>query len=167
MKLKKLISDDIESFLNKAVAHELTNTQIYLGIYSWLADNGINNGAEVYKKWAIEESTHAHKAMEYLDDKNAKIIIPALEKSKIEYKSIDEVLLATFDREVDTDDLYKLITTKCLREGDHTTATFVEWYLTEQIEEIRRSREIIDYSNLIGESPMRNYFIDQEFKKYL
>jgi len=79
-KLKKLISDDIESFLNKAIAHELTNSQIYLGIYSWLSDNGINNGADVYKKWSVEETTHAHKIMEYLDDKNAKILIPKMNK---------------------------------------------------------------------------------------
>lgn len=167
MKLKKLISDDIESFLNKAIQHELTNTHMYLGIYSWLSCNGINNGAEVYKKWATEETTHAHKVMEYLDDKNCKIVIPALEKACIEYKSIDEVLLTTFDREVSTDDLYKQIITKTLREGDHSTAAFLEWFTNEQIEEIKKSREMIDYATLIGDTPMKSYFIDQEFKKYL
>ena len=139
---------------NKAIAHELTNTQIYLGIYSWMADNGVNNGADVYKKWSAEETTHAHKLMEYLDDKNAKINIPSLDKPQMEYSSIDDVLVVTFNREVLTDDLYKQLTTKCLREGDHTTATFTEWFLNEQIEEIRKSREMVDYSNLIGDTPV-------------
>lgn len=167
MKLKKLISDDIESFLNKAVQHERTNVQLYSAMYSWLVENGFNTAGKALLKWSDEEMGHSHKVEEYIDDRNACIIIPALEKPPCKYKGIMEVLMAIFDREVATEELYKILQTKALREGDHPTHTFATWFISEQKEEIVRSREMIDYANLIGESPMRDYFIDQEFKKYL
>ena len=168
MKLKKLISEDIESFLNKAIAHEYTNSHIYRGMYSWLVENGFNNAGEVLFKWGNEELGHAHKVEEFLDDRNACIIIPALEKPPCTFKGIMVVLMAIFDREVATEELYKVLQTKALREGDHPTHTFATWFISEQKEEIVKIRKLIDYANLLGESnPMLNYFIDQEFKELL
>jgi ferritin len=168
MKLEKLISDDIESFLNKAIQHERTNTQLYAGMYSWLVNSGFNNAGEVMLKWSDEEMTHAHKVEEYIDDRNACIIIPALEKPPCTFKSIMEVLMAIFDREVATEELYKVLQTKALREADHPTHTFATWFISEQKEEIVKIRKLIDYANLLGEgNPMLNYFIDQEFKELL
>ena len=168
MKLKKLISDDIESFLNKAIQHERTNVQLYAAMYSWLVENGFNNAGKVMLKWSDEEMGHSHKVEEYIDDRNGCIVIPALEKPVSKYKDIMEVLMAIFDREVATEDLYKVLQTKALREGDHPTHTFATWFINEQKEEIVKIRELIDYANLIGNSnPMLNYFIDQEFKELL
>lgn len=167
-KLKKLVSDDIESFLNKAIAHERMNVQLYAGMYSWLVNNGFNNAGEVLLKWSDEEMTHAHRIEEYIDDRNAKIIIPALEKPPVEYKSIMEMLIAIFDREVGTEDLYKVLQTKALREGDHPTYEFSTWFINEQKEEIVKARKLIDYANLVGEdNPMFNYFIEKEFEELL
>ena len=168
MKLKKLISDDIEGMLNKAIHHERTNVQLYAAMYSWLVENGFNNAGKVMLKWSDEEMTHSHKVEEYIDDRNACIVIPALDKPPCKYKGIMEVLMAIFDREVATEDLYKVLQTKALREGDHPTHTFATWFINEQKEEIVKIRKLIDYANLLGESnPMLNYFIDQEFKELL
>lgn len=168
MKLKKLVSEDIESFLNKAIAHEYTNAHIYFGVASWCVDKGFNNIGEVYFKWGEEEHTHAHKVEEYVDDRNAKIIIPALDKPQTEFKNIMEVLMLTFEREVGTEEIYKVLSTKSLREGDRPTFSFCEWFINEQREEIVKIRKIIDYANLLGENnPMLNYFIDQEFSELL
>lgn len=167
-KLKKLISDDIESFLNKAIQHERTNVQLYAAMYGWLVENGFNNAGKVLLKWSDEEMTHSHKVSEYIDDRNACIVIPALEKPVSKYKGIMEILMMIFEREVATEELYKVLCTKCLREGDHPTYLFSQEMLKEQEEEIVKIREIIDYAKLIGESnPMLNYFIDKVFKKYL
>jgi len=168
MKLKKLISDDIEGMLNKAVQHERTNVQLYAAMYSWLVENGFNNAGKALLKWSDEEMTHAHKVEEYVDDRNAKIIIPALDKPQTEFKNIMEVLMLTFEREVGTEEVYKVLSTKSLREGDRPTFSFCEWFINEQREEIVKIRKIIDYANLLGENnPMLNYFIDQEFSELL
>jgi ferritin len=168
MKLKKLISDDIESFLNKAIQHERTNTQLYAAMYSWLVENGFNNAGDVMLKWSDEEMTHSHKVEEYIDDRNGCIVIPALEKPPCTFKGIMELLMAVFDREVATEELYKVLCTKCLREGDHPTYLFSQEIVKEQREELVKVRKLIDYANLLGESnPLLNYFIDQEFKGML
>lgn len=168
IKVKKLVSDDIEGMLNKAIQHESTNTQIYLGMYSWLVCNGFNNAGEVMLKWANEETGHSDKVKEYIDDRNAKIIIPALEKPVNEFKSIVEVMTIIFNREVATEDLYKVLQTKALREGDHPTHEFATWFISEQKEEIVKIRKLIDYANLIGElNPNLPYFMDKEFKELL
>lgn len=166
-KLRKLISDDIEGMLNKAIQHERTNVQLYAAMYSWLVENGFNNAGKVMLKWSDEEMTHSHKVEEYIDDRNGCIVIPALEKPPCTYKGIMEILMAIFNKEVATEELYKILQTKALREGDHPTHTFATWFINEQREEITRSRKMLDYATLLGESPMRDYFIDKEFEKYI
>lgn len=165
--LKKLVSDDIEAMLNKAIAHEYANAHIYFGMYSWLVDNGFNNAGSVLKKWGEEEHGHAHKVEEYIDDRNAKIIIPPVDKPLVEYKNLNEMMTAIFNREVETENIYKIISTKALREGDHPTYEFSSWFINEQREEIVKIRNLIDYAALLGDGCNVNYFMDLQFKELL
>jgi len=166
-KLPKLISDEMEGLLNKAVAHEYTNGQIYFGISSWMANVGFNQGAELFQKWGEEEHGHGEKVKEYIDDRNAKIVVPSLDKGVADFKDIPEILMKVFDREVETEKLYSMLATKALREGDFPTLEFTKWFTAEQREEIVKARKLVDKANLLGGCQNFNYFMDEEFGELL
>ena len=166
--LPKLISDEIEAMLNKAVLHEYTNGHIYFGMSSYFSKVGFNSAAEVLQNWGEEEHTHATKVKEYIDDRNGKIIIPALDKPLIEFTGMGEILTKVFEREVDTEKVYNILSAKALRDNDRPTFEFCTWFINEQREEIVKARKLIDSFNLIGEdNPNMKHFMEEEFKDLL
>lgn len=165
-KLPILISDSIAAYLNKSIGVEMNSSHIYLGIASWMADNSFNSGAELYEKYASEELKHAAKLREYIDDRNAQIIIPLVNKPDIEFDGIIEILQLTFDHECAVEKNYKILSTMALREGDHTTYDLSQWFLHEQVEEIRKTRILCDFATLLGDkNPLLNFMMEKEFKE--
>lgn len=168
VKIKKLISEDIEAFLNRSIKIEMDSAQIYYGMSAWLAMEGFNAGAALYRKYGDEEQTHAKKIIDYLDDRNALIQIPLVDKPSTEFKNVIDVVSKSFDHEGVVENNYKILSAKCLREGDSTTFTLAQWFLHEQIEESVKFRELLDYINLIGEANENlNYYMEKQFKKRL
>ena len=49
-----------------------------------------------------------------------------------------------------------------LQERDHTTHTFLQWYVTEQIEEEALARTMLDKLELIGDEKSGLYLFDKD-----
>ena len=49
-----------------------------------------------------------------------------------------------------------------LREKDHAANTFLQWFVTEQVEEEASAQEIRDKLKLVGDNPVALFMIDQE-----
>jgi ferritin len=50
----------------------------------------------------------------------------------------------------------------CLKEKDYTTHNFMQWYVSEQMEEEALARSILDKLNLIGNETGGMYLFDRE-----
>jgi ferritin len=50
----------------------------------------------------------------------------------------------------------------CLKEKDYTTHNFLQWYVSEQIEEEALARKIMDKLKLIGNDASGLYFFDRD-----
>jgi ferritin len=52
----------------------------------------------------------------------------------------------------------------CLKEKDYTTHNFMQWYVSEQIEEEALARTLIDKLNLIGSDKGGLYLFDRDLE---
>ena len=52
----------------------------------------------------------------------------------------------------------------CLQEKDYTTHNFVQWYVSEQLEEEALARTILDKLKLIGEDNGGMYMFDRDLE---
>jgi ferritin len=50
----------------------------------------------------------------------------------------------------------------CLKEKDYTTHNFMQWYVSEQIEEETLARNVLDKLKLIGNDKGALYFFDRD-----
>ena len=48
------------------------------------------------------------------------------------------------------------------QENDYATNIFLQWFVTEQIEEVSTVTDILDKFKMIGESKESYYFLDKE-----
>jgi ferritin len=165
--LPKLISDKVEEFLNSSIKKEMDSAQIYFGMAAWLNKVGYDNGYKLFLKYGNEEIEHAHKLMDYLDNRNGIAIVPIVSKPTQDFKDCCDLLEAAYLHEVDIENNYKTLATMCIREGDHSTYYLAHNFVGEQVEEIEKFLQLINICNLNENNPNLPAIIEEAFKDRL
>lgn len=137
------LSDDITAILNAQIKNELMSSQLYLGMTCFLDDKGWIGASKYYFKTAKEELNHMNKIYDYLFDRNVKAVVPTTDEVKQEFAGIREILESSLEHEIEVTKNWNDISEKAKAEGDNTTYEFAQWFLTEQVEEENKFREIL------------------------
>ncbi len=152
----------MEKALNEQIAMEGNASNKYLAMSCWCDGMGLEGSATFFAQHAEEERMHMLKLVNYIQDVDGKAIIPAFVAPQSDYTDINEVVQTAYESEQKvTKSIYKLVDL-ALKENDHQTHNFLQWYVSEQLEEEVLMRKIIDKIKLIGEGARSLYYIDQE-----
>ena len=156
-----MLSTKMEKALNEQIVMEGNASNKYLAMSVWCADIGLDGAATFFLHHSEEEHSHMMKLVKYLQDADRKPIIPGFGKPKADYDNIKEVISAAYENEKQvTQSIYELVDLS-LKEKDHQTHNFLQWYVAEQLEEEVLMRQIIDKVKIIGEGAHSLYYIDQ------
>ena len=135
MRIKCLISSEIETLLNQQVKKEAFSSATYLGMASWCDRNGFDGSAAYFFKQSDEERVHQLKFYKYILDMGGTAISPEISDIKNEYNSFREVFEDALDQEISVTQSIKHISARCHKEHDFVTMEFLNWFLKEQREE--------------------------------
>ena len=131
-----LISEALNTAINAQVGHELGNSHQYMAIAAYFEAENLFGLAKIYTKQAEEEREHALKFIQFLLDSGGKVTIPAVPAPRNEFKSAEDAAQVAYDSEVRTTgeiyDLMDLANT----EKNHIAANFLQWFVSEQLEEV-------------------------------
>ena len=162
-----MLKEKVEQALNKQIELELFSSQLYLAMASWCEANGFGGSATFLFDHSIEEREHALKLIHYVNDRSGHAIIPALDLPKKDYDSVKAMFEEILDHEkMISNEINELVGT-CLDERDFTTQNFLQWYVTEQIEEESLFSTILDKLNLLGEHKGSMFMFDSEMGKMI
>ncbi|MGZ5304936.1 MAG: ferritin, partial [Bacteroidia bacterium] len=91
-------------------------------------------------------------------------IVPALEQPQQTFSSIVEVFEMVLNHEIKVTNEINNLVDICLKEKDYTTHNFLQWYVSEQIEEEALARNILDKLKLIGNDKGGLYLLDRDLQ---
>ena len=158
-----MISKNVEKAVNLQIRREEESSRLYLAMASWAERAGYPGAADWLYAQTEEERLHMLKLVHYLNDRGGNALIPALEAPKPVYKSLLDVFQEVLKHEefisASINDLYAV----CIKEKDFTTANYLQWYITEQVEEESTVRSILDQINLAGAESGGLFLMDKEF----
>jgi bacterioferritin B len=146
------IAADMADALNVHMGRELSAHLQYLEASAWFDGEGLPELARFFERQAAEEHVHALKFWRYLQDAGARVIIPALEAPKADFESSEEVVGSALDweRQV-TRQIDALV--KMARAGDdYATEAFLQWFVTEQVEEVATMSELLRVVQRAGDA---------------
>jgi ferritin len=159
-----MVSKRIEKELNKQILLEAESSQTYLAMASWAESQGLVGTVNFLYKHSDEERIHMLKLIKYVNDRDGKAIIPALAKPVSEYKSVTQMFKTLLEHEVSVTESINRLVAICLEEKDYTTQNFLQWYVSEQIEEETLAKTIMDKLKLIGDDKGGLYFFDRDIE---
>jgi ferritin len=161
LRIKSLISTEIESLLNQQIKKEAYSSSVYLSMASWCNRNGYDFSSDYFFKQAEEERTHQLKFFKYVLDMGGNSVSPDVTGIKQEYNSFREVFEEALDQEISVTNSIKNIYARCMKEQDFVTMEFLNWFLKEQREEEYKARRALELFEVIGEEGTGRWQIDK------
>lgn len=155
------ISTELAKAINDQISYEASATNAYVAIGSWCERTGYDGSAMFFFEQATEENTHMLKFVHYLNNAGAEAIIPATEKPKGNFDSLESTFQAGLKSEQTVTKLINNLVEIAEREKDRATYSFLQWFVSEQIEEETLFGTILQKFEIIGRDKLAIYQIDQ------
>lgn len=148
--------------LNEQFREELSSGYLYLGMAACMEAKNWIGTATWFKQQANEEAMHAMKIYTYLFERGEQAVLSTIDAPKQDFASILEAFEATLKHEqYVTTRIHKLV--KLARDVDDLpTENFLQWYVSEQVEEEAAPAAVIDRLKMVGESPQILFMLDRE-----
>jgi len=154
----------VETALNDQISKEASSSQYYLAMASWAENNGLNGTSKFMYTHSDEERFHMLKLVKFVNERGGKALIPSIAQPPTEFDNLKSVFELLLKHEISVTDSINNLVDICLQEKDYTTHNFVQWYVSEQLEEEALARTILDKLKLIGDDNGGMYMFDRDLE---
>ncbi|WP_252730312.1 MULTISPECIES: ferritin [Flavobacteriaceae] len=152
----------IEKLLNDQIKYEAQASMQYLAMASWADANGFNGVADFFYSQSDEERVHMLKLVKFVNERSGKVEVPALEKPIASFSGIIELFEKFLESEMFVTEKINQVIFECLQNKDYNVHNFMQWYVTEQLEEEAMARTLLDKLNIIGADKSGHYLFDRD-----
>ncbi|HYN77355.1 MAG TPA: ferritin [Lamprocystis sp. (in: g-proteobacteria)] len=157
-----MISNEMAALINAQINREFYSAYLYLGLSAQTEAMNLKGTAAWFMGKHREEMTHALKMYRYLIDQDASVTLGAVPAPEPVNDGVMRIFESTLEHEREVTRAINNITDHALAEKDHATNIFLQWFVTEQIEEEATVKDIIGRLRLFGDQGYGLLMIDSE-----
>ncbi len=155
-----MLTKAMETILNEQIEKEGYSSNLYLAMASYAESQGLTGIAKWLYSQSEEERVHMLKFIHYVGERDCNVIIPEFKKPPVEFGTVKELFEGVMKHEQYITASINEIVGNSLDERDFTTHTWIQWFVTEQIEEEASVKGILDKLALVGDKNM--YMFDRD-----
>jgi len=155
-----MIQDSIEKALIGQIKVEGFSSNQYLAMASWCEVQGFVGAAQFLFMHSDEERMHMLKLFKFVNERGGHARLEVLDLPKSDFTSLLEIFEELLAHEVRVSSAINDLVGQTLEAKDYTTHNFLQWYVSEQIEEEALARTILDKLKLIGNDKGGLYLFD-------
>jgi len=160
-KLSKSLCDA----MNVQVQNELASAYLYLAMSAGCAAQNLRGSAHWLKLQWEEEILHATKMLDYIIERGNDVRLETIPKPEFEFESLATVFEQVLSHEqsvtVAINELYALATA----DKDFAAQSFLQWFVTEQIEEENSAQDVLDMLKIGGDDGAGLLMVDQSLSQ--
>ncbi|MFP4520957.1 MAG: ferritin [Fibrobacterota bacterium] len=157
-----MLSEKMQDTLNSQINAEIYSGYLYLSMQAYFESLGLPGMSNWMSCQSKEEMVHAMKIYDYINERNGRVILSAIETPQTEWSSPSEAFEAAYAHEQKVTALINGLVDIAIKESDHATNNFLQWFVSEQVEEEASVSAVIDKIKLMGDSGSGMYQIDRE-----
>jgi ferritin len=161
----KMLNKRIEEELNKQINAEFWSAYLYLSMSAYFEDKNLPGFANWMKTQYQEESTHAMKIFDYVNERGGIVLLQPIEKVKAEWQDAIEVFEDTLKHEQHVTGLINNLVNVAIEEKDHATNNMLQWFVSEQVEEEAAADEILQQLKMLQGKREGIFMLDRELKQ--
>ncbi|MCX7780009.1 MAG: ferritin [Negativicutes bacterium] len=160
-----MISTKMQDAINDQIQAELYSAYLYLAMSTYCESQNLRGFAHWLKLQHGEETEHAEKLMDYLLERGGKVVLKAIDAPPAEFGSPLDIFAQVLAHEQHVTERIHKLYELALAEKDYAAQIFLQWFITEQVEEEATAGAILERLRMIPEKSGALLYIDKELGK--
>ncbi|MBN1202807.1 MAG: ferritin [Anaerolineae bacterium] len=157
-----MLSDKMQVAMNKQINAELHSAYIYLAMAAYFEAENLSGFGNWMRIQAQEELGHAMRFFDFINERLGRVILEPIEAVPAEWDSPLAVFEAAYKHEQKISGLIHDLVNLALEEKDHSTNSFLQWFVDEQVEEEASADAVVQQLRLVGDSGYGLFVLDRE-----
>jgi len=151
--------------LNKQINAELYSSYLYLAMAAYFESINLRGFAQWMSVQAKEEAGHAMKIYKYVIDRGGRVTLTEIAAPPKEWKSPLEAFSDVLKHERKVTGLINKLADQAANAKDHATSVFLNWFVSEQVEEEASAVEIVEKLKVVKDSAGSLLMLDHHLGK--
>jgi len=151
--------------LNEQLNAELYSSYLYLSMSSYFKSVNLEGFANWMHVQAQEELVHAMKFYDFVLQRGGKVVLKEVKAPPTDWASPLNVFENALEHEQKVTGLINQLVGLALVENDHATHIFLQWFVTEQIEEEENADYVVRQLKFMDGAKGGLFMMDRELAK--
>ncbi len=160
-----MLNEKVEKALNDQINAEIYSSYLYLAMSAYCASIDLPGFAQWMRVQAQEEMVHTMKMYDYVIERDGRIVLGAVEAPPAEWDGPLDVFESTLKHEQMVTGLVNNLVDVALSVSDHATNIFLQWFVSEQVEEEANVGSILQQLKMVGDHGHLLFMMDRELGK--
>jgi len=160
-----MLTEKMQKALNGQLIAELYSSYLYLSMNAYFKSVNLDGFANWMYYQAQEELEHSMKFYDFIIQRGGKVQLQQIEAPPAEWSSPLAVFEATLEHEQKVTGLINDLVDVAHEERDHATNIFLQWFVSEQVEEEENVGGVLEQLKLMGDAKGGLFMIDRELAK--
>ncbi len=157
-----MLTKKMEAELNGQINKELYSSYLYLSMSAYCNSIGFLGFANWLRIQAKEELDHAMKLFDFILERGGNASLATVEQPDAEWVNLSNVFDATLKHEQFITSSINHLMEIAVEEKDFASMSFLNWYVSEQIEEEANAEEIVRKLQFVGDDKNAMLTLDKE-----
>ena len=157
-----MLKEKIEKSFNEQITEELFSSYLYLSMSAYFQSVNLPGFANWMRVQAQEELMHAMKFYDYINERRGRVLLKEIKTPQHEWKSPLEIFEDALKHEEYITEKINNLVDLSIKEKDHASNIFLQWFVNEQVEEEASADDIINRLKLVGDSKGGLFMLDRE-----
>ncbi len=157
-----MLNTKMEKALNDQLNAEMYSSYLYLSMAAYFQSINLSGFATWMRVQTQEEMVHAMKFYDFINERGGRVSLGQIQGPPTEWESPLAAFEAALEHEQKVTGLINSLMDLALEGRDHATQIFLQWFVTEQVEEEDSANEVIQKIKLMGDAQGGLFMIDRE-----
>lgn len=157
-----MIKKTVEVALNEQINAEFHSAYLYLSMSAYFLSEGLAGYANWMRIQYQEELAHATRFFDYVNERGGSVKLSPIGEVQVEFSGVVDVFERTLVHEQLVTSLIDKLMDIAIKESDHATKSFLQWFVDEQVEEEANVEQILNNLKLIKGEGQGLLMMDRE-----
>ena len=162
-----MLSNKMEAAINQQINAEMYSSYLYLSMATYFESTSLAGMSNWMRQQAQEEMFHGMKMFDFVCERGGRVTLMAIDEPPSEWSSVLDVFENVLAHEQKVTGLINDLVNLALDERDHATNIFLQWFVSEQVEEEDTAGGLVDKLKLIGNDANGLFMLDTELANRL
>ena len=157
-----MLKEKMLAAFNKQINAEMYSAYLYLSMEAYFQSINLTGFANWMRTQTQEEMMHAMKIYDFVFERGGKVTLEAIDKPPFSWDSPLVAFKEVLKHEQHVTSLINDLVDLAIKEKDHASNIFLQWFVTEQVEEEASADAVIQRLKLAKDNASGLFMIDAE-----